>query len=123
MKRRLRSAFAPLVSATALEDQKHNSTCRIVYNAKAAGPAMSLYGTFDNPDISPKLANEAAATGRPGGAPGTYQPAANSYQGNVTSIAQAPGAEGSHFAALLAWVSGNTGSIPSCNIISTPLPL
>jgi stage V sporulation protein R len=25
-------------------------------------------------------------------------------------------------AALLAWVSGNTGSIPSCNIISTPLP-
>jgi hypothetical protein len=43
MKRRLRSAFAPMVSATALEEQKHNSTCRIVDNAKAAEPAMSLY--------------------------------------------------------------------------------
>jgi hypothetical protein len=44
MKRRLRSAFAPMVSAKALEEQKHDSTCRIVDKAKAAEPAMSLHG-------------------------------------------------------------------------------
>lgn len=61
------------------------------------------------------------STSTPAGSFGTFQAPFAGYQGNATGVAQAPGAEGSHFATVLVSVSGGTGSIPSCNIISSPL--